>query len=376
MTVKKVMENARNTENRDTTRARLSRLPGVLATLAMAGCGVVQADRADDAPGGEASVRVINVETSTVTPRRFVEDIRLTSAVMANQDVLVAAEESGVIREIFLDKGSRASAGDAIAKIDDKVLWADVDQARARAELASQTWERRKRLWEEDQVGSEIAYLEAKFGQQQAAANLAGLEERLARTVIRAPFSGIFDERHIEVGSMVSPGQSVGRLVDLNPVRVVAGVPERYAADVVVGAQATLFFDVLGDELFSAPVRYVGSTVDPGNRTFLIEVVLPNPNGLIKPQMVANMSVTRREVADAMVVPQDALVRVEDGYVVFVVSERNEDTVAEVRPVELGPTRRNLVVVEVGIEPGEQLIVVGQKIVSDGDRVRVVGRRD
>ena len=376
MTVKKVMENARNTENRDTTRARLSRLPGVLATLAMAGCGVVQADRADDAPGGEASVRVINVETSTVTPRRFVEDIRLTSAVMANQDVLVAAEESGVIREIFLDKGSRASSGDAIAKIDDKVLSADVDQARARAELASQTWERRKRLWEEDQVGSEIAYLEAKFGQQQAAANLAGLEERLARTVIRAPFSGIFDERHIEVGSMVSPGQSVGRLVDLNPVRVVAGVPERYAADVVVGAQATLFFDVLGDELFSAPVRYVGSTVDPGNRTFLIEVVLPNPNGLIKPQMVANMSVTRREVADAMVVPQDALVRVEDGYVVFVVSERNEDTVAEVRPVELGPTRRNLVVVAVGIEPGEQLIVVGQKIVSDGDRVRVVGRRD
>ncbi len=376
MTMTRVMENVENRENRETTRARMSRLPAVLATLAMAGCGAVQADSMDDAPGGEASVRVINVETSTVTPRKFVEDIRLTSAVMANQDVLVAAEEEGVIREIFLDKGSRVSAGDAIAKIDDKVLSAEVDQARARAELASQTWERRKRLWEEDHVGSEITYLEAKFGQEQAAASLAGLEARLARTVIRAPFAGIFDERHIEVGSMVSPGQSVGRLVDLNPVRVIAGVPERYAADVEVGAQATLFFDVLGEELFSAPVRYVGSTVDPGNRTFLIEVVLPNPNGVIKPQMVANMSVTRREVADAMVVPQDALVRVEGGYVVFVVSMRNEDTVAEVRPVELGPTRRNLVVVEVGIEPGEQLIVVGQKTVSDGDRVHVVGRRE
>jgi RND family efflux transporter MFP subunit len=372
----RLVENVGNRENRETKRAQMSRLPAVLATLTMAGCGTVQADSMDDAPGAEASVRVINVETSTVTPRKFVEDIRLIAVVMANQDVLVAAEESGIIREIFLDKGSRSSAGDAIAKIDDKVLSADVDQARARAELASQTWERRKRLWEEDQVGSEITYLEAKFGQKEAAANLAGLEERLARTVIRAPFSGIFDERHIEVGSMVSSGQSVGRLVNLNPVRVVAGVPERYAADVVVGAQATLFFDVLGDELFSAPVRYVGSTVDPGNRTFLIEVVLPNPNGLIKPQMVANMSVTRREVAEAMVVPQDALVRVEGGYVVFVVSERNEDTVAEVRPVELGPTRRNLVVVEAGIEPGEQLIVVGQKSVSDGDRVRVVGRSE
>jgi len=88
------------------------------------------------------------------------------------------------------------------------------------------------------------------------------------------------------------------------------------------------------------------------------------------------MSVTRREVADAIVVPQDALVRVEEGYVVFVVSERDGGTVAEVRSVELGPTRRNLVVIEAGIEPGEQLIVVGQKTVSDRDRVNVVGRRD
>jgi len=218
-------------KNRETKRA-LIRLPAVLVGVAMAGCGAAQADAVDDALGTEATVRVINVETSTVTPQDFVEDIRLTSTVMANQDVLVAAEESGVIREILLDKGRRAIAGDPIAKIDDRVLSADVAQARARSEFASQTWQRRKRLWEEDQVGSEIAYLEAKFAQEQAAATLAGLETRLARTVIRAPFSGIFEERHIEVGSMVSPGQSVGRLVDLDPVKVVAGVPERYAADV------------------------------------------------------------------------------------------------------------------------------------------------
>jgi membrane fusion protein (multidrug efflux system) len=373
MTMKKVMENR---ERGVTARVHMSCSVVLLVALAMAGCGAAQADAADDATAAEATVRVINVETWTVIPQEFVEDIRLTSAVLANQDVLVAAEESGVIREIFLDKGRRAIAGDPIAKIDDRVLSFDVAQARARAEFASQTWERRKRLWEEDQVGSEIAYLEAKFGDEQAAATLAGLEQRLARTVIRAPFSGIFDERHIEVGSMVSPGQSVGRLVDLDPVKVVAGVPERYATDVVVGAQAMLTFDVLGGQVFTAPISYVGSTVDPQNRTFMIELVLPNPDRLIKPQMVANMSVTRRQVADAIVVPQDALVRVEEGYVVFVVSEGNGGTVADVRPVELGPTRRNLVVIEAGVVPGDQLIVVGQRTVSDGDRVNVVGRRD
>ena len=373
MTMRTVVKNR---ERGVTTHMRMSRSSVVLAILAMAGCGAVQGDAADDAPAAEATVRVINVETSTVIPQEFIEDIRLTSVVMANRDVLVAAEESGVIREVLLDKGRRAMTGDPIAKIDDRVLSADVAHARARAELAFQTWERRKRLWEEDQVGSEIAYLEAKFGHEQVAATLAGLEKRLARTVIRAPFSGIFDERHIEVGSMVSPGQSVGRLVDLDPVKVLAGVPERYATDVVVGAQATLTFDVLGDQVFTAPISYVGSTVDPQNRTFLIEVVLPNSDRLIKPQMVANMSVTRQKVANAIVVPQDALVRVEEGYVVFVVSERDGVTVAEVRPVELGPMRRNLVVVEAGIEPDDQLIVVGQKTVSDADRVNVVGRRD
>ena len=206
-------------------------------------------------------------------------------------------------------------------------------------------------------------------------AALKGLEERLARTTIRAPFSGVWDERHVEIGSMVAPGQSVGRLIDLDPVRVVAGVPERYVPDVWVGAEAALDFDVFAGERFTAPIRYVGSTVNPRNRTFPIEVMVPNPSRRIKPEMVANMAVTRREVEEAIVVPQDVLVRVEDGYVVFVIAERNQGSVAEVRPIILGPARRNLVVIESGIKPGEQLIVVGQKSVADGDRVNIVGGR-
>jgi membrane fusion protein (multidrug efflux system) len=347
----------------------------LLSTLAIAGCEAVQADGTGGLDAADF-VRVINVETSTVVAQEFIEDIRLTAVVMANQDVLVAAEESGVIRELFVDKGQRVAAGDAIARVDDEVLQAQVEQARAAADFASLTWDRRKRLWEEDQVGSEIAYLESRFAAEQSAAALRGLEARLERTTVRAPFAGILDERLVEVGSMVGPGDPLGRLVDLTPVKVMAGVPERYALDVALGAEATLTFDVLEGEVFTALIRYVGSTVNPANRTFLIEVVLPNPNGRFKPQMIANMAITRREVPDAIVVPQDALVRVEDGFVIFVVADSSEGPVAEVRPVELGPTRRNMVVVESGIEAGERLIVVGQKSVADGDRVNVVGERE
>lgn len=343
----------------------------VLAAVALSACGNAEAED----PSGEAFVRVINVEVEEVAPEPFVDQIRLTGAVLANQDVRVSAEESGVIREIVKDKGARVRAGEPLARIDDAILTAQVEQARAQAELAAQTWERRKRLWEEDRVGSEIAYLEARFLAEQTAANLRALEERLARTVIRAPFDGILEERLIEVGSMVSPGMVVARVVDLDPVKVVAGVPERYAADVVAGASAQVAFDVFSGAPFQGPIRYVASTVDPQNRTFGIEIVMPNPQGLIKPEMVANVAVARQDLEAAVVVPQDALIRVENGYVVFVAVERDGATVAEVRRVVLGASQRNEVVVAEGLEPGERLIVVGQKSVAAGDRVNVVATR-
>ena len=149
------------------------------------------------------------------------------------------------------------------------------------------------------------------------------------------------------------------------------------AASAQNGGRAGTFltFDALGEDVYEAPIRYVGSTVDPQNRTFSIEVEVPNETGDIKPQMVANMSLTRREVGEALVVPQDALVRVEDGYIVYVVADGPGGTVAEARPVELGPARRNLVVIESGVSVGERLIVVGHKSVAEGDRVNVVQGR-
>jgi RND family efflux transporter MFP subunit len=353
------------------TKGAWNAVAAMAAGLTIAGCGASTGGADEGSP--EEFVRVVNVETETLSKQQFVEEIRLTSVAMANQDVYVAAEESGVIREIYADRGSRVGEGDSIAKIDDRVLTAQVTQARAAAELAAQTWERRRRLWEDDRVGSEIAYLEARFQAEQAAAMLEGLEERLARTVIRAPFAGVLDERLVDVGAMVNPGTPVGRLVDLDPIKVFAGVPERYATDVRVGDQATLDFEMIDGAPYNARIRYVGSTVNTENRTFPIEVSLPNPNGVVKPQMVANMAVTRETVAEAIVVPQDALIRMENGYVVYVAVERNGATVAEVREVVLGPTRRNLVVIEDGVHDGERLIVVGHKEVEDGDRIRIVG---
>jgi len=358
---------------------RRRRLSGALLLAAFAGvtaCGDAEAGDPDAEAAGEGEagfVRIINVQTQPVVREEFVERVRLTGVVEASRDVQVSAEESGRVVETLLEKGARVQEGQAILRIDDRLLASQVDQARAAAELARETWQRRRRLWEEDQVGSELAYLEARFASEQADANLRTLQERLDRTVIRAPFGGILEDRMVETGALVSPGTPVARVVDVNPVKIAAGVPERYAPDVTVGAPATVTFDVLPQANAEAEVRFVGAAVDPRNRTFPVELRLPNSGGLIKPEMVANVTVQRRRVSNALVVPQDAVVRMAEGYQVFVVEGEGDAALARARPVTLGTSQANRVVVLEGLQEGDRLVVMGQKSVADGDRVRVVG---
>jgi membrane fusion protein (multidrug efflux system) len=344
----------------------------LLPLFGLWGCGGAQAEDPNPENG---YTRVINVEVQRVQPSTFTEVVRLTGTVQANQDVMISAEEGGVVREILVDKGSRVSAGDALFRLDDDLLLAQVDQARALSAMAGETWERRKRLYEEDGVGSELVYLEAKYAAEQAAANLRLLEERLERTVITAPIGGVLDSREIEIGSMVAAGTPVARIVDANPVKITAGVPERYAADVAVGARAVVTFDVLPGQEFSGTLSYAGVAVNARNRTFPVEVVLPNPGGVIKPEMVANVSVVRRTYGEAIVVPQEALVRTEGGYIVFVVEEDGEATLVQARQVEAGPAQRNEVMIRSGLEAGERLVVVGQQSVASGDHVNIVAER-
>ena len=341
---------------------------------ALAGCGSEIEAGGADAVGGlaEASPRIINVETSTVRTREFAELINLAGVVMADQDVTISAQESGVIRRILVDKGNSVRSGQILFEIDDQILRSQVLESAAQASLANEIWERRKRLYEEEQVGSELAYLEAKFSAEQAIARLSMLQARLANTVIRAPIDGVLETRMVEIGTMVINGTDVARVVSLDPVRIVAGVPERYAKDVTVGASATVLLEVL-DIATESTISYVAATVNAQNRTFLVELQMANPASVIKPEMVANVGLVRKAWEDAIVIPQEALVRVEAGFVVFVVDGMGKNAVAVSRSVEVGPSQEDEVVIEEGLSVGDRLIVVGQQQVVAQDRVNVVG---
>ncbi len=352
-------------------------IAAALVAVTLQACGNL---RGDDPPGGAAGsegyTRVVNVEVEHIEPGSFIRSIDLPGVAMAMRDVVVSAEEAGVVRRIVRDKGGPVRRGQAIVRFDDAILRAQVQSAAAQAEYDEEVWERRKKLYEEDSIGSELSYHEAQHAAEQSQANLTGLQERLARTTIVAPISGILDDRLVEIGSAVSPGTAVARIVQTDTVRIVAGAPERFALDVPLGAAATVSLDVLADQVFEGTITYVGAVVDPDSRTFPIELTLPNPDGLIKPGMITEISVVQEEILDAIVVPQQALVVMEDGFVVFVVEGSGEQTRSVARQVDISVSQGNDVVVGSGLNRGDRLVVVGQQGLTAGDRVRVVAGED
>ncbi len=268
---------------------RNERLVGVLAlALGLAACssqegGEVRAEQVD-AVIDTTGARIINVEATPIALQSFVDYIRITGEVEAMYDITVSAEESGVIERFLVEKGRRVRRGQTIAKIDDAVLSGQVQEARSVADVAEEQYQRQRRLWEEEEIGSEIAYLQLKSASEAAKARLQVLEERLSRTEIKAPVSGIYDEKFVEAGEMVATGTPVVRVIAMSQVKVVGGVPERFALSVHRGDSARITLDPLGGREFLGVIEFVGTTVDAGNRTFPIEVVLDNPENVIKSQ--------------------------------------------------------------------------------------------
>ena len=345
-----------------------------LCTTSLTACGE-EADAVDaDAPAQDAR-RIINVGIERLQPRSFTDVIRLTGTVVADRSVVVATEEGGTISRVVVDKGQSVRAGDILAEIDDEMLRAQRDESQAQMSLTQQLWDRTRRLYEEDGIGTENEYLQARYNAEQAKARLALAEARLGHTKIRAPFDGVLDARHVEVGSVVGPGTAIATVVDLSPLKVAVGVPERYAADVRKGARAVVVFDALGDTS-SALVEFVGASVHPSNRTFPVELALDESDHVIKPEMVADVVLERRFLQSAVIVPRQSLVRTEGGFSAFVAIDiRGDEAMAEVRPLTLGASAQDEVVVIKGLRADDRLVVLGQTQIAQGDRLRIVSER-
>jgi membrane fusion protein (multidrug efflux system) len=252
--------------------------------------------------------------------------------------------------------------------------------AKAQYEWSKDTYDRQVPLFQDSIISAnEFERVRAQLNQglgqlRQAEAAVAQLREQLDNTRIAAPFSGVVEDYLTEIGEQVAPGSPVARMVNTQAVKVVTGVPERYAIDIRSGSRVEVVLDQYGGERYSAELTFVGSAIDAGSRTFPVEIRLDNADRALKPAMSVRLFITRNQLKDVLVVPQHAVLLDESGYGAFIVESGTEGRVARRRSVELGASYAGYVVVTDGIEAGDEVVVLGQNNLTDGNAVEVVTR--
>lgn len=327
-----------------------------------------------DATGGQQElVKTVNVETRKLEPQSFASYLKLIGTVEATGDARISAEESGRIMAYHAEEGALVRKGELIARIDDRQLEQEEARLKAVTEQARQTYQRQKQLWEQDSIGSEIDYLNARYNYQQQKASLEAVRVRLKKTGIRAPFDAVFEDKLVEEGEMVSAGVPVVRLIANTRVKVVAGVPARYADVVRTGDTLQVWFDTVNSDTLRSTVAFVGSSIDPQARTFRIETLIPNTRRRFKVDMVANVRIQTLHRPRALVVGEEYVYQKNGSYAVYTVGrDENDENIALEKPVSLGPSYGNEVVLEKGVNEGDELITVGSSFLKDSMRIKVV----
>ncbi len=215
----------------------------------------------------------------------------------------------------------------------------------------------------------------ARAGESASQAGVRSAQTQLGNTRVVAPFAGVVQERLMGPGELASPGMPVVRIVSGGAVKIEAGVPERYAGAIRVGAQVSVTPTANAGGARGGRVTFVGVAVNPQTRTFPVEIQVDNSDGALKPAMVVRLGITREILENVVVVPQEAVVRDERGTSVFVAEGPEGSAAAVRREVELGPTSGDNVVIRSGVRTGEAVIVSGQSGLAEGDRVRISERR-
>jgi RND family efflux transporter MFP subunit len=395
-------------------------LPGLfwalflLALLPLGGCGP-KAPVAADQP----------VAVRLRTPNRVRQPVSVAAsgAVEANVTALSAFQIGGRVARVFVDEGQAVSKGQVLAELDAIDYRNAYDAAAAEAEAAQamerkaeegprsqeleqaridyaqwqDQYKRMKFLYEHKSLPAndfkkiEAGYLaaeqryamarqgtraedkEAATEQYRAAeAQRHEAEKRLADTRLTAPIAGFVGMRRIDVGDTVAAGTPVLSVLDLNPVKVRAAIPEAEIGKVREGARATVTIPSLEGRQFEGTVEAVGVAADAASRTYTVKIAVANPERLLRAGMVAEARIYGAEMVDALTVPGNAIVRDARGVTEVYVYEAAAQRVYA-RRVETGALVNNEVEIESGLNGDEQVVVAGEQNVREGSPVKAMG---
>lgn len=329
-----------------------------IGILVAAGCGFAEAEVAGlerAVPSADATrVEVVTLEASDA-----VVELDLPGEVGAARDALLAAANGGYVERVRVAAGDLVQQGQTLVQVDDQLYRAQVDQAEAQAEQAAADLARLEQLGD---LATASQLDGARTNARVAAAQARQAQVRYRHALVKAPFRGIVADVAVERGESVSPGAPVVRLVQLDPAIVTLSVSDRDVVALVAGTPVEVR-TAARPEPVQGVIARIAPAADLRTRSFPVEVEVPNPDGTLLPGMIARVHGERRLAPDAVVVPQDWLITRRSARGVFV----TDGDTAQWRDVELGDVIHDDIVITSGIEPGDRVVITGQRELVDGD---------
>lgn len=313
--------------------------------------------------------------TKTVTTMKLVNEEfkRFTEiqATIQSDDVAMASSETGGrITYLKAKEGQYVKRGQLIAKVDLDAIDKQVDEINTSLGLAKDTYERQKRLWEQN-IGSEMQYLQTKNNVDRLEQTLKTLDFQKTKANVYAPISGAIDKVMLKEGEMSSPGLPIVEILNTYKVKVVANLPENYLGKVKRGELVDVNFPALNLDK-KAKISLVGRSIDSANRTFKIEIEMSNKDQMLKPNLLAIVKINDLTIADALIVPQELVLQEISGKeYVMVVSEKDGKKVAAKKYVEQGESYDGKVQILSGITTEDEIIVIGSRNAKVGDPLEI-----
>jgi membrane fusion protein (multidrug efflux system) len=324
----------------------------------------------------DTNKKIALISSFTAKEEVFNHYLELQGNVSTNNLVVIMPEVPGILTSVFVKVGQQVSKGQQLAKIDDAGMAHQLAQMKIQAELAKTTFERQQRLWEQ-KIGSEMQFLQAKSNYEAQEKAVKQVEEQIAKTIVRAPFSGTIDEVITEQGNMVSPGMSqLFRIINLNEMHIETDVPERHIATVTKGKSVEVELPVLGQKI-QAKVVQVGSFINPANRTFKVEIPISNESKMIKPNLTAKIRINDYTNEKSLLIPQSIISENAAGeeYLYIIEKKVNNVGIAKKIIIKTGQTEGNFIEVLNGIENGAEVILEGARSIKDGQEVKVITQK-
>lgn len=326
---------------------------------------------AEDPTLGQKEEIGILVEVKKVAPEEFEHHFEVNGSLEAVEQANISPEQGGQIKQILVKEGDRVTAGTTLATLNVSVFQTNLQEIDNGIELAQTVYDRQARLWEQ-KIGSEIQYLEAKNRLESLQKKRETLVAQMAMSTVKAPFAGVVDRIWQKEGELAAPGQPLLTLVNMSEMKVKADVSENYVQAVKENAEVEVDFPSFGIST-TAAIRQVSNIINPSNRTFSVEVRVPNKDGSLKPNGIATLKIKDFEVADALVVPAIAIGKDAKGAFLFVINEEDGAKKAVKKYVTTGRTSGGQTRVTGGLNSGDHVVIEGYNEVANGDLVRIQG---